>query len=88
MPRTAIIQARIDPEIKSQAQAILNKLHISMSEAISMYLTQVALQKGIPFDHKIPNELTSETIEKSQRGEELHLVSTVDKLFKELESLS
>ena len=86
MPRTATIQARIDPEIKAKAQEILKKLHISMSEAISMYLTQVTLQKGIPFDLKIPNELTSETIRKSEMGEELHHVKSVDELFKELES--
>ena len=86
MPRTATIQARIDPKIKAKAQEILNKLHISMSEAISMYLTQVTLQKGIPFDLKIPNELTAETIRKSEKGEELHQVNTVDELFKELES--
>jgi len=86
MPRTATIQARIDPEIKTKAQEILNKLHISMSEAISIFLTQVTLQKGIPFDLKIPNELTAETIRKSERGEELHQVNTVDELFKELES--
>jgi DNA-damage-inducible protein J len=85
MPRSATIQARIDPEIKAQAQDILNKLHISMSEAISMYLTQVALQKGIPFDLKIPNSLTAETLRKSERGEELHQVNSVDQLFKELE---
>ncbi len=41
MPRTATIQARIDPEVKSKAQRILNALNISMSEAISIYLTQV-----------------------------------------------
>ena len=86
MPRTATIQARIDPEIKLKAQGILKKLHISMSEAISMYLTQVTLQKGIPFDLKIPNELTAETIRKSERGEEIHKVNTIDELFKELES--
>ncbi len=86
MPRTATIQARIDPKIKAKAQEILSTLHISMSEAISMYLTQVTLQKGIPFDLKIPNELTAETIRKSERGEELHQVNTVDELFKELKS--
>jgi len=48
MARTATIQARIDPEIKTKAQKILNMLNISMSEAISLYLTQVALQKKIP----------------------------------------
>ena len=81
MPRTATIQARIDPEIKAKAQEILNKLHISMSEAISMYLTQVTLQKGIPFDLKIPNELTVETIRKSERGEELTQVNFFQALF-------
>lgn len=86
MPRTAIIQARIDPEIKSKAQAILKKLHLSMSEAISLYLTQVTFQKGIPFEIKIPNELTTETIRKSEKGVELHQVEDIDELFKELES--
>ena len=86
MSRTATIQARIDPEIKAKAQEILSKLHISMSEAISLYLTQIALQKGIPFDLKIPNELTAQTISKSEKGEELHQVNTVDELFGELES--
>ncbi len=86
MARTATIQARIDPEIKTKAQEILNKLHISMSDAISIYLTQVTLQNGIPFDLKIPNNITAETIRKTEVGEEIHQVNTIDELFKELES--
>jgi len=86
MPRTATIQARIDPEVKKDAQAIFNKLNISMSEAISLYLTQVALQKGIPFEIKIPNELTIETLKKSDSGKELHSVNSVDDLFQELDN--
>jgi DNA-damage-inducible protein J len=85
MPRTATIQARIDPEIKKNAQAILSKLNISMSEAISLYLTQVALHKGIPFDIKLPNALTAETLTKSEAGEELHSVNSIDELFEELD---
>ena len=86
MARTATIQARIDPHIKANAQEILNKLHISMSEAISMYLTQIVLRKGIPFELKIPNELTALTIEKSEKSEDIHQVNSVDELLKELES--
>lgn len=63
--RTATIQARIDPNIKKKAQEILGKLNISMSEAISLYLTQVTLKKEIPFEIKIPNELTTEKLRKS-----------------------
>ena len=85
MPRTAVIQARIDPEIKAKAQKILKALNISMSEAISLYLTQVTLHRGIPFDIRIPNELTAETLRKSETEEELHRVHRVDELFEELE---
>ncbi len=85
MSRTATIQARIDPEIKSKAQRVFNALNISMSEAISMYFTQVALHKGIPFDVKIPNELTAATLLKAEEGKELDKVGSVDELFQELE---
>lgn len=86
MNKSATIQARIDPSVKNKAQKILNKLNISMSEAITIFLTQVSLTKGIPFEIKIPNELTEETLRKSENGEELHEVSDVNQLFKELNS--
>lgn len=86
MPKTATIQARIDPDTKTKAQHILNKLNISMSEAISLFLTQVTLNRGIPFDIKIPNELTSGTLRKSEENRDLHQVSSVDELFQELDS--
>jgi len=83
--RTATIQTRINPRVKAEAQKILNKLNISMSEAISIYLTQVTLHKGIPFEVKIPNALTAATLKKIQEGKELHEVGSVKELFKELE---
>ncbi len=86
MNKTATIQARIDPSVKEKAQKILKKLNISMSEAISIFLTQVSLQKGIPFEVKIPNKLTAETLRKSMKGEERNRVSSVEELFEELNS--
>ena len=84
MAKTATIQARINPDLKKKAQKILNKLNLSMSEAISLYLTQVTLHRGIPFDIKIPNELTEKTLEKAEKGVDLNEVSSVDELFQEL----
>ena len=86
MSKTATIQARINPDLKKKAQKILNTLNLSMSEAISLYLTQVTLHRGIPFEIKIPNELTLKTLEKAERGEELNEVSDIDELFQELNS--
>ncbi len=89
MARTATIQARIDAKVKSQAQKIFEKLNLSMSDAISIYLTQVALYKGIPFDVRIPeipNELTAATLRNSEEGKELNEVGSVDELFEELDN--
>ena len=84
MAKTATIQTRVDPEIKRNAQKILSTLNISMSEAISLYLTQITLNKGIPFEIKIPNKLTAQTLKASENGKELHKVSNVEELFKKM----
>jgi len=86
MTKTAIIQAQVDPDIKEKAQKIFKKLNISMSEAISLYLTQVTLRNGIPFEIHIPNKLTAQTLKKSENGKNLHKVSDMNKLFEELDS--
>lgn len=86
MAKTAIIQTRVDPKTKEDAQNILKKLNLSMSEAISIYLSQITLHKGIPFEIKIPNEVTAKTLKASEDGEELHRVDSVDALFEDLES--
>ena len=86
MAKTATIQTRVDPKIKRNAQKILSTLNISMSEAISIYLTQITLNKGIPFEIKIPNKLTVRILKESENIKELHKVSDVDELFQELNS--
>ncbi len=86
MGKTATIQTRVDPAVKRNAQIILNKLNISMSEAISMYLSQITLHRGIPFEIKIPNEITAKTLTDSEKGNNLHKVDSVDELFEELDS--
>ena len=84
MSKTATIQTRINPELKRKAQVIFNKLNLSMSEAISLYLTQVTLHRGIPFEVKIPSDLTLKTLNNVDKGKDLKEVSSVDELFEEL----
>ena len=54
MARTSNIFARVEPEIKEQAEQVLEQLGIPMSNAIGLFLRQVVLQRGIPFDMKLP----------------------------------
>ena len=55
--RTANVFTRVDPETKEQAEAILNQLGIPMSNAIGMFLNQIVMQRGIPFDMKLPSSV-------------------------------
>lgn len=52
--KTASVNVRIAPELKEQAEVVLSELGIPMSNAIALFLKQVALQRGIPFDIKLP----------------------------------
>ena len=57
MAKTANIYTRVDPEIKNQAEQILEQLGIPMSNAIGMFLKQVVLQRGIPFEMKLTSNI-------------------------------
>ncbi|MDO5062031.1 MAG: type II toxin-antitoxin system RelB/DinJ family antitoxin [Peptostreptococcaceae bacterium] len=54
MARTSNIYVRVEPDIKEQAEAVLEKLGIPMSNAVSIFLRQVVMQNGLPFEVKIP----------------------------------
>lgn len=56
MARTSNIYVRVEPDIKEQAEVILEKLGIPMSNAVSIFLRQVIMQNGLPFEVKIPND--------------------------------
>ncbi len=59
---------KLDKESKDKAKLIFKELGITMGDAFNMFLSQVNLHKGIPFDIKIPNETTKQVIEESRQG--------------------
>lgn len=56
MARVANVFTRVDSDVKEQAEAILSQLGIPMSSAVGMFLRQVVIQRGIPFEMKLPVE--------------------------------
>lgn len=54
MAKSANLYARIEPEVKEQAENILATLGIPASNAINMFYKQIILQQGIPFAVKMP----------------------------------
>ena len=52
--KSANLYARIEPDVKEQAESILFTLGIPASNAITMFYKQIILNRGLPFDVKIP----------------------------------
>ena len=52
--KSANLYARIEPDVKEQAESILSALGIPASNAINMFYKQIILNRGLPFEVKIP----------------------------------
>jgi DNA-damage-inducible protein J len=68
MSKTANIRARVEPGLKSEVENILSELGLTVSETVHLLYRQIKLQRGLPFDVRIPNELTTRTLNASRKG--------------------
>jgi DNA-damage-inducible protein J len=57
---------------------------LTVSDVIRIVLTRVAKEKALPFEMRIPNQLTQKTLERSEHGEDVHQANDVNDLFKQL----
>ena len=56
MAKSANLYARIEPDVKEQAESILTALGIPASNAINMFYKQIIMHKGLPFAVRLPGE--------------------------------
>lgn len=69
--KTEVVRARITPQLKHDVELVLEKLGLSVSEAIGLTMAQIKLQQGLPFDVKIPNALTQLVFKETDSGKNL-----------------
>jgi DNA-damage-inducible protein J len=50
MPANALVQTRIDPEIRDRAAAVLDRVGLTVSDAVRILLTRTANEGALPFD--------------------------------------
>ena len=84
MSANNVVRARIDEHLKEEAAAILATMGLTVSDFVRIGLTKVVSEQGLPFEMKVPNRLTAETLAKSDRGEDLHKAKDADDLFEKL----
>ena len=84
MSKTAMITTRVDPGLKTDAEKVLRKLGISTTEAINLFLSQVRLRKGLPFDVKIPNKATLKAMKDAEERRDITESEDAEDMFRKL----
>jgi DNA-damage-inducible protein J len=65
----------LDTAMKKQAQEIFKQYGMGLSDAFNIFLSQSVMEKGIPFQIKIPNADTAQVIQDAREGKNMTKVS-------------
>lgn len=71
MAKTEMIRARVEPELKSQAEEVFSTLGLTPTAALTLFYRQVTLHRGLPFAVKIPNAETLAALRQARAGDGL-----------------
>ena len=80
--KSEFIRVRVEPELKRQTEAILDKLGISVSDAVTVFCRQVVLQRGLPFVVRVPNAETQAAL--AEDLSQAKRYDNVEELFKDI----
>ena len=84
MPKTAVVSARIDPQLKHGAEKVFEELGLTATQAITLFYKQVELERGLPFAVRVPNEMTVKALEQARTRQGLESFNTLDDLLEDL----
>ena len=83
MAKTEMIRARMEPELKQEAEKVFSVLGLSPTEAITLFYKQVTFYHGLPFVVRIPKKETLEAIRQARSGKSLIEYNGIDELMTE-----
>jgi DNA-damage-inducible protein J len=87
MAKSEMIRARVEPALKHRAEAVLDKLGMTPTEAITLFYKQVTLYRGLPFPVRIPNAATRRALREARSRKGIESFDSVVAWAKEMRSL-
>lgn len=87
MSKTQTVRARVEPELKRGAEAVLKKLGLTSSEAITLFYTQVKLTKGLPFPVRVPNKQTRTALKEARSRKNVETYESISQWSKKARAL-
>ena|SRR5216684_1871462 len=61
--KSAMIRARVEPELKDRAEAMLEELGLTATSAITLFYRQIIERRGLPFELRLPNATTRRDVQ-------------------------
>jgi DNA-damage-inducible protein J len=86
MKQNACVNVRVAKNVKTDAESVLSKLGLTMSDAVNIYLRQIALKGGIPFDLTLPNRKTVRAMRDVQQKRNLESFPDIESMKQGLNS--
>lgn len=83
MSKTAMFHIRVEPSLKSEVETILQEIGLSTSEAVTLFFKRVKMERGIPFEVKIPNAETLQAMKEIEEGR-AEKFDTIEKMVESL----
>ena len=66
MATTTMIHVRLEESLKKEASMALESMGLSLSDAVRVFLTRVAVEQRIPFVLQAPNAKTCQAMEEAR----------------------
>lgn len=87
MAKSQMIRARVEPRLKHDAEAVLDELGMTPTEAITLFYKQVTLYRGLPFPVRIPNATTRKALREARSRKNIESFESVEAWAKEMRAL-
>ncbi len=85
MNRSAYVSVRINRELKTETENILQTLGVKPSDEITMFYNQINLRKGLPFPVEIPNKVSKQAIKDAVNRVDMQTVNSIEDLVKAMD---
>jgi DNA-damage-inducible protein J len=87
MAKSQMIRARVEPRLKHDAEAVLDELGMTPTEAITLFYKQVTLYRGLPFPVRIPNATTRKALREARSRKNIESFESIEAWAREMRAL-
>ena len=84
MTQTAVVSARIAPDLKQSAERVFSELGLTVTQAITLFYEQVETRQTLPFSAKVPNAITQKALADARARRDLEKFDAAAQLFEDL----